>query len=379
MRRHHSLHLISAVIVTVLLSGCTKREAPAQPQRPPVPQVLRVGVILPLTGDSAYIGQSIQQGMEIERAQAAQAGKPKLEVEYLDTAGDPARVVTAYRSLVDVRKASAIIAVQQGIKALVPLAASDQRVLLATSVPDNGIIGQNPWVFRFFINARSDASTIAAYSREKLGLRTASVLYVNDSMGLSYRDSFRAEFEKRGGKVVQELTFNPGETNFRTVVAKIRGQKPDAVYLVGYGASMANAAIQLREGRVKSTLLAVGTLSQPEILKAAGSAAEGAYYTTAEFFTFDPKTEELREFVRLFQQKYGHVPVFFEVFGYDSLRLLAEAAKRGGVQPQELRDTLRGVRNLPMAAGNVSVQPDGDVQFPVVVKRIVNGQWAPAP
>ena len=348
----------------------------------PEEATLRIGVILPMTGGSAYIGESIKKGMEIARQVYEEQTRPKpfkLDVEYVDSSGSASRVVTAYHNLVDIKGVQAIIAVQQGVKALIPMAARDKRVLLATSVPDNGITGQNHWTFRFFINAESDSSTIADYAYRKLGLRRAALIYVNDSMGTSYRDSFSHHFTKLGGKIVAEESFNPTDTTFRTQVLKIKEAHPDAVYIIGYGTSMANIPIQLREADVNATLLAVGTISQPEIMKAAGAAANGIYYTTSEFSTFAPKTPELKDFVNKYRARFGNVPVFFEVFGYDSLRLLLHVARLGGVTPEQMRHELFRVKDLPMAVGKVTVDPNGDVRFPVVVKRIVGGKWVTAP
>ncbi|NIA19280.1 MAG: ABC transporter substrate-binding protein [Xanthomonadaceae bacterium] len=347
---------------------------------------LRIGVILPLTGSSAYIGQSIKSGMEISKEEFSSADNPagakadfELQIDYIDSGGVVSKVVSAYHNLVDIKNVQAIVPVQQGVKALIPLVAQDHRVLLATSVPDNGITGKNPWTFRFFINAESDASTIAAYARNKLKLKTAAIIYVNDDMGISYMKSFSRHFTQKGGEIILKETYNPADSHFREIALKVKQANPEAIYLVGYGNSMANIPIQLREAGVKATILSVGTISQPEIMKAAGEAANGIYYTTTKFFTFAPETEKLKQFVAKYKEKYGKVPVFFEVFGYDTLRLLLIAAQRQGLTPEALRDGLHTIKDEPMAVGRVTVGLDGDIQFPVVVKRIVDGKWVMAP
>jgi len=344
------------------------------------PAELEIGVILPLTGPSSYIGTSIKNGIEIAVDEfTATADKPfALKVEYSDTSGQPAKVVTAWQSLLATQSPQAVIAVQEGVKGLIPLAANDQRVLLATSVPDNGIAGQNPWTFRFFINARTDAKAIAGYAVSKLNKKRFGVIYVNDSMGLSYRDSFAEQVKALGGEVVAEQTFGPADTEFRAQVLRMKAAAPDAIYLIGYGTSLSGIPIQLRENGVQATLLSVGTISQPEIMKAAGAAVEGCYYTTSEFFTFAPATPELKAFVDAYKAKFGQVPVFFEVFGYDSIRLILEAAKRRGATADQIRQGLSAIKSLPLASGSVSVGSDGDVEFPVVVKMIRNGTWAAA-
>jgi branched-chain amino acid transport system substrate-binding protein len=343
--------------------------------------VLRIGVILPLTGEASYIGDAIRNGMELARIEFDERSDSPppfdLRLHFVDTGGETGRVVTAYHDLVRTRNAQALIPVQHGIRALIPLVERDRRVLLATSVPDNDIVEQNPWTFRFFINAESDASTIAAYARQQLGLQRAATIYVNDDMGISYNDSFARHFTRLGGEIVHQETYSPATASFRTQVLRIQRAAPDAIYLIGYGRNMANIPIQLREAGVDATILSVGTISQPEIMEAGGSALDGIYYTTSEFFTFAPETEQLAAFVDRYQERHGEVPVFFEVFGYDAVRLLVMAAERRGVQADELRAGLTEIQGARMAVGEVRVDPQGDVQFPVVVRTIRDGQWAP--
>lgn len=302
----------------------------------------------------------------------------KLEVEYLDTSGTPSKVVTNWQSLMATSSPQAVIAVQEGVKGIIPLAESDKKVLLATSVPDNGVAGVNPWTFRFFINAMTDSEAIATYAINRLGKKKFGVIYVNDSMGNSYHDSFCRSIKSQGGTVVSEQSFDSKDTEFRSQVLRLKEADPDAIYIVGYGLSLSNIPLQLREQGIASTLLAVGAISQPEIMAAAGESVEGCYYTTSDFFTFAPSTPELKSFVDAYQLKFGNVPVFFEVFGYDSLRILIHAAEAKGTTSELIRDGLASVRDVRFAVGTVSVGPDGDIDFPVVVKMIKDGNWAPA-
>ena len=362
------------VAVTLLVAGCsTDNSEQGEP-------TLRVGVILPTTGDAAYIGQSIKNGMQLaidEFNEADTTNSFDLEVEFSDNQSSSSQVVTNYQRLASTLDPQAVIGVQQGLRSLVPLAQEDERVLLATSVPDNGIAEANPWSFRFFINAKTDASTIAEYAYDELGVRRAAVIYVNDNMGNSYHTEFEDSFEGFGGQLVASETFSPGQANHRTQIQKIKQANPGAVYLVGYGKSLSTLPGQLREANVDATLLSVGTVSQPEIMKAAGEAANGIYYTTSKFSTYNPQNPELKRFVSRYKERHGETPVFFEVFGYDSLRLLLMAARQGGVQPEELRKGLTNIKDASLAVGDVSVAKDQDVRFPVVVRRIMDGEWVP--
>jgi branched-chain amino acid transport system substrate-binding protein len=139
---------------------------------------------------------------------------------------------------------------------------------------------------------------------------------------------------------------------------------------------MARIPLQMKDVRLNIPILSVGTISQPEVMKQAGSAVEGVVYTTCAFNTLAPDTPALREFVDKFTAKYKAPPIFFEVFGYDTFNLLWLAARRSGLGPDDVNRGLLSIQDVPMAAGNVSVRPNREVSFPVVLKQIKNGQWA---
>ena len=73
--------------------------------------------------------------------------------------------------------------------------------------------------------------------------------------------------------------------------------------------------------------------------------------------------------------KYKTPPIFFEVFGYDTFNILYEATKRGGMDSEGVRRGLLSINGLPAAAGTITVQPNREVVFPVVLRQIKKGQW----
>jgi hypothetical protein len=112
-------------------------------------------------------------------------------------------------------------------------------------------------------------------------------------------------------------------------------------------------------------------------MRQAGDAVEGVVYTTCDFNSFAPATPVLKDFVEKFTAKHKAPPIFFEVFGYDTFNMLKLAAQNTGTSAEKLRDGLLAIHDIPMAAGSITVQSNGEVSFPVVLKQIKNGQWAP--
>jgi len=365
--------LVALIVVAAVVLAAVFLRSPDGTTR----SELKIGVILPLTGEAAYLGTSVRNGMELAAPEAAKRLAEKgltLSLVYEDSADQVKNAVSAYNKLVTVDRAEILVCVSGGWKALIPLADQQDRVLFCTVVSPSKVAAQSPWAFRFFISADSDASLMAEFAAKRLRLGEVAVLYVNDEFGNSYKEVFTKHFESVGGKVVSAEGFSPADTDFRPILTRIKGANPDAVYLLAYGNNMALAARQMRELGIDVPLLSIGTISQPDIMKQAGQAVEGAYYTTTRFNTFSPETPQLKRFVEAYTAKYQQPPVFFEVFGYDTVNLLAAAAAKAGPSPEAVRDALLALKGYKGAAGDISFSQEGEATFPVVVRQIKNGQ-----
>ena len=250
--------VIGGVVIAAVLIGwfvLSHRTTPAE---------LRVGVILPQTGFSAFIGESVRKGMDlawefaVERNPAA-----RISLIYEDSAGDVGEAVSAYHKLRSVDRVSAVVCVSTGARALVPLADRDRVVLWNTDVSASDITAASPWSFRFFINADVDATMMGEYAVKRRGLRRLAVVYINDEMGLSYDNVFQKTVRSAGGEIVASEGFGFGVTDFKPLLLKIAAAKPDGIYIQAYNDAIGRIPVQMREMGLIIPILSVGTTHSP--------------------------------------------------------------------------------------------------------------------
>ncbi len=336
---------------------------------------LRVVAVLPLTGGTAYIGEALMKGMRVAEEEINTSNKKLIEVRYEDSMNDPKIGVSIFHKFVQVEHYPVVISSMSGVtKALIPLADKNHVLLLATAASGKGIAASSPWVFRFFTKAEIDGKVMAKYAYDSLGLRRVGVLYVNNAFGQGYADVFAEAFRALGGTPILEA-FDPSETNFRTYISKLLSQSVEALYLVAYSNNMAVIPRQIREMNSKVLILGPGTLGQQFVIDQAGGALEGAYFTDNTIDPQHPQTPEAKEFIQKFKEKFGKPPEYFEFFGYDILNLLYFSfQKAGAADAAKMRDALLSIRDYSGAVGNICVRVDGEVDFPVVVRKVVNGR-----
>ena len=147
--------VLVVILVTVLLLNRGDRK----------PSEFKIGVILPQTGYSAFIGESVRKGMDLALDIADKTTtNSEINLIYEDSAGDTKQAVSAYHKLVEVDRVNVVVCVSSGAKALIPLSDRDKKVLFCTAVSGSDIAKGSPWCFRFFINADVDAKMMGEYA-----------------------------------------------------------------------------------------------------------------------------------------------------------------------------------------------------------------------
>jgi branched-chain amino acid transport system substrate-binding protein len=168
-------------------------------------------------------------------------------------------------------------------------------------------------------------------------------------------------------------SFQPNSTDFRTQLLKIAATKPDAIYMPGYPAEMPLILKQARELGIRIQFLSAQSFDDPNILKVAGSAAEGVIFPVPK--PPDPKLEAVAHFRSEFEKMYGKAPGIIADTGYDAVKLIVAAMTSGGPTPEGIRSALARTRNFPGAAGYTTFDENGDVVKDFIFRTVRSGRF----
>jgi branched-chain amino acid transport system substrate-binding protein len=83
---------------------------------------------------------------------------------------------------------------------------------------------------------------------------------------------------------------------------------------------------------------------------------------------------DVKNFVIKFKSYYGKEPTLDAVLAYDEVKIVAEIIKKVGISPLKIRNELTQLKNFKGISGYISVLPNGDIDFSVVLKTIKNGK-----
>ena len=371
MKRNWWLFGIAVVAIVLFALVFSQRKAGER-------EVIKIGAILPLTGDAAVYGEHAQNGFEIaleEYNAHGVCGGKRIKILYEDSQADPSKAVSAFKKLVEIDKVRFILGPLSSseVLAIAPLANRRKVIVLTPLASAPAITEAGDYIFRNVMSDLFDGAAIATYVIKEMHKKTAGILYINNDFGVGLKNSFKEKFEELGGVVKVEIPFERGEKDFRSLLLKLKRANPDVVFLVGYK-EMAEILRQTKEMGLKFQFVSFSMFEDPDILRLAGDAAEGVVYT---YRAFDPKSENpvVKEFVQKYTTKYGEEPDIFAALSYDGARILFNALDRGNCDVEGVKEALYNTKDFPGVVGKTTFDHNGDVIKPIGIKIVKNGKF----
>ena len=378
-RRALLIHLPAAALVASAVSPVLAAD-----------KTVTIGINLPLTGADAHDAELIKDGAMLALDEAnAQGGVSgyKINVMVLDdgtaTAGqyDPAQAATNARKMVSDKSVVAAIGPQMSGsgKAMAPILSQGNLAIITPSstnpdITDPKFAGQyrpagKAIYFRTVTTDAFQGPNMANYFADTLKVKSVYVLDDSGAYGVGIADSFQKQAEKRGIKLLGRDQLNPKETDYTTILTKIKGLNPDALYYGGVGQAGVKLVKQSYEIMPKMIKSGGDGMYSAEVLKGAGfPAAEGWYATTASpDLVAAPET---KPFVERFAKKYSQQPENYSITAYDAALVIIDAIKRVAASGKEVnRDNLRDAiqeTKLKTLQGEVSFDQNGDITNRIV-------------
>jgi len=352
--------------------GCGKKQ----------PQVIKVGAILPLTGNMATFGQSFKNGIELAKDEVGSTpvgGEKtfKIEILYEDDKADAASSVSAFNKLINLNGVKYVIGGVMSSTAMpiAPIALEKKAIFLSPTATTPSLNQFKDHVYRMQPADNYDGSIMATFARTKLSIEKVAILYVNNDWGVGLQDVFEKEFVALGGHILAKESFPLESKDFRSQLTKIKSTKPEATYMLGYYTELSGILRQMRELNFNTRILSAYSFYDKRLLDLAGNIAEGAIVTIS---MYDPKStsKTVSDFVGKYIQRFGSEPDMFAAHSYDCMILLINALKKAGDNPEEVNKILKETRDFQGVTGLTTFQ-DGNVIKEFRLLTVKSGNFVP--
>lgn len=315
-------------------------------------QNIRIGVVTPLSGTYAGIGQQVKWGLDMAAAQINAGGGVlgrKLELIYEDEEANPAVAVQKAEKLFQVSKVDFLTGtVNSGSTLAVGQVAERNNRLAATTVSFADSITTDkcsPNMFR--VNARAGMQSAALADWLATTKPNANVFYLGPDyeMGRSTVAAFKSAAEAKGSKTVGEVFAPLDNKDYSPFFGQIRSARPAVIYTSVAGNDTVRLFTQMAEFGVNRNVQVVGASGTvtSQNLPAIGKAADG--FVTGVGYSTSLDSAENKKFLADFEAAYKAQP---DLYGADSYGVLffykAAVEKAKSVDTDKLREAMRGIQ-----------------------------------
>ena len=313
---------------------------------------IRIGVVTPLTGTYAPIGQQVKWGLDLATREINAAGGimgRQVELLYEDEEANPAVATQKAEKLFQVSKVDFLTGtVNSGSTLAVGQVAERNGRLIATTVSfSDAITGPqcSPNVFRVNAKAGQQSAALAEWiAKEK---PNASIFFLGPDyeMGRSTVAAFKAAAEAKGAKTVGEVFAPLGNKDYSPFFGQMRAARPQVLYTSTAGNDTVRLFTQMSEFGLNKGLQIVGASGSvtSQNIDAMGKAAEG--FVTGVGYSPEIDSPENRKFLAAFRAAWKNDP---DLYGADSYGLLyfykAAVEKAKSTDTDKLRAAMRGLQ-----------------------------------
>ena len=299
-------------------------------------EAFKIGLILPMTGQSASTGKQIEAAARLYMAQngSTVAGR-KIELIIKDDGGVPDATKRMAQELVVNEKVGVLsgFGLTPLALATAPIATQSKTPMVVMAAATSSITEASPFIVRTSFTLPQCAVAMGDWA-PKNGMKRVVTLVSDYGPGIDAERYFKERMQLNSAQVIESLRVPLRNPDFAPFLQKVRDLKPDALFVFvpsGAGAAVMKQFLERGMDKAGIKLIGTGDLTDDDQLNDMGEGALGV--VTAHHYSAAHPSALNKKFVDAFKKaNKGLRPNFMAVGGYDGMRVIYEALKntKGG-------------------------------------------------
>lgn len=350
-------------LYATILTGCSNSNK--QTER----EVIKVGAVIPLTGEVATYGESLKKGFEMAVAESS----GKFEIIYEDSKADKNTGISAINKLISSDKVKFVLSdATSGVTlAIAPIAEKNKVILFDAIATSDEIIKSGDYVFRNAPSNYKQAIKAATFITEDLNVKDIGIIYNQTDYGVNLSDKFKDELKVQNITVLYEAGYQDGTTDFKTILSKLKSSNAKAVFVPGNYEETANMLKQAKQLGITIPFIGTDGAYSPKLIEIAGSATDNFYLT---MMGVDVNNEMFKNFVITYKAKYNSEPDVFTAYGYEAAKILFQSISKGGNDSDEVKKYLY-TNSFTSFTGQLVFDSDGEVIRDYVILKVIGNDF----
>ena len=333
-------------------------------------EAFKIGLILPMTGQSASTGKQIEAAARLFMAQNGNtvAGR-KIELIVKDDGGVPDATKRMAQELVVNDKVGVLsgFGLTPLALATAPIATQSKTPMVVMAAATSSITEASPFIVRTSFTLPQCAVAMGDWA-PKNGMKRVVTLVSDYGPGIDAERYFKERMQLNSAQVIESLRVPLRNPDFAPFLQKVRDLKPDALFVFvpsGAGAAVMKQFLERGMDKAGIKLIGTGDLTDDDQLNDMGEGALGV--VTAHHYSAAHPSALNKKFVEAFKKaNNGLRPNFMAVGGYDGMRVIYEALKntKGGQGGGEAM--------LAAMKGQIFESPRGQIYIDAQTRDVVH-------
>lgn len=320
---------------------------------------LKIGLILPLSGEWAFLGEGIRDGAILAQNDLK---KNDIEVKLIfdDNQGELSKSANLASRLIADQHVDVLISIISGVgKILKPM--TEKAGILNIGICSDTAVANGKNSFINYLTAEQGVAKFVDYFPKAFPGSTLGIFSLNEAGFQRILD--RLNYAASGKiNIVRIENFDKGVTDFRSQLLRMRSSSPGAILLLGL-----SPEIELIAKQAKSIHLDVPLTS----IEGFGLASDKSPFE-GSWFVDSAVPSDL--FQRRFQQQYGREITPGVGHAYDSVMLIGSTLSNSKNANSHLLESFRNISKYNGVIGPLTVRDDGIIWSEASIKIIRNGK-----
>lgn len=320
---------------------------------------VKIGLIYPLTGPMSSFGEDMARAVPLlEKKFNSEQSRYKFTLILEDGKfGQTNAAITAAKKLVEIDGVHFLVVGSSGeILQIASFVESKQILSVAGFSSHPAVRSAGDYIFRTYIDAGRGVQ-IAAQDMLKKGFNRVGIISEESSFTSAIRDALT---ESLGDNLVFSEDYALGDADLKTLVAKIRNQNLQALYLnTTTPANFVTLFKQLKESKVEAKLYTYYVPTLKDVQDNLGSSLDGTVYL--DFPDTKGVSEDFQTFQKQFESINGNparAPFNFRT-NYNAIKVIFDSIMEVGPDSTKVKNYLYNY-SRPSATGLLKFDTNGD-------------------
>lgn len=332
---------------------------------------IRIGVIIPLSGEAAIYGKMLQKGLLVAQKEYNNSHNTQVVLLFEDSKAEPKLAVNAINKLISTDNVRFIIGdmFTNTTLAIAPIAQRNNVILLSPTGSSNEISKMGDCIFRIYPSEIEEGKALGQFFNCHFLNEKPFIICANEDAMRNVASSIKQVVDIQ----FDSEFYNANLITFVPIISKIP-LDIRCVFALGYMHDISLFIKQSQELNRNYKVIGLSTLYDGDFAEII-SKSSILTYLTAPAFDINSSDENTVDFIQQYCNLFDEQPNVWAGYGYDAFNVLVNAILKSRANNNEVKVEMENTKQYKGVTGITTINKDHSIDKDFEIKQIINGNF----